>query len=173
MPRKVKEFNAELQKQYQAADYLDSLHGKKVPQSLVTKVARTTAKVIGAAAGHKLGGGILGGVGGYHIGGVLETAFEGLPNPVKGYFLQNLKTSNPLAFQKLIQYLGEQQAEQLTRLALPPARTIFAPAKSETTIQAEKNTPTNIKILPAQKHPVSVNPKTGKFQTSYSSMPKK
>lgn len=115
----IKDFNAELAKQYQAADYLDALHGKKAPVSIVSRIAKTTAKVIGAAIGHHLGGGVLGGVGGYHIGGMLETTFEGLPNPIKGYFLDNLERTNPQAFVQVKNYLGEQAAAWLQRKQLP------------------------------------------------------
>lgn len=104
----VKAFNAELTKQHQAANYLDALHGKTVPQSILSKIARTTAKVVGAAVGNSVGGGVLGGVGGYHIGGMVESMIEGLPNPLKSSLLDNLKTSNPEAFKAVSQYLSKE-----------------------------------------------------------------
>lgn len=102
----VKEFNAELAKRYQAADYLDSLNTKKVPTSIVSKLTKTAAKVVGASVGSGLGGGVLGGVGGYHIGGMLEGMLEDIPNPLKTSFLNNLETKNPEAFQKVQDYLN-------------------------------------------------------------------
>lgn len=101
----VKEFNAELSKQYQAADYLESLNTKRVPVSVGSKIAKTAAKVVGASVGSGLGGGVMGGVGGYHIGGMVESMFENMPNPLKTSFLRNLETSNPEAFQKVQSYL--------------------------------------------------------------------
>lgn len=123
----VAEFNAELRKAYQAADYLDSLHGKKVPVSIGSRIAKTTAKVIGAGAGTAMGGGIMGGVGGYHIGGLIETLLEGIPNPVKGYFLDNLKTVNPEAFMKVQDYL--KSFETKGSVAQPTSKTSMNTSK--------------------------------------------
>jgi len=117
----VKEFNAELAKQYQAADYLDSLDGKKVPTSVLSKIAKTTAKVVGAAAGNAMGGGVLGGVGGYHIGGMVETMLENMPNPVKGHFLNTLEMTNPDAFNAIKNYVGAETMAQFQRRMLPAA----------------------------------------------------
>lgn len=101
----VKEFNKELQKQYQAADYLDSLNNKKVPTSVGEKIAKTGAKVVGASVGAGLGGGVLGGVGGYHIGGMVEGLLEQLPAKFRDSFLNNLEQTNPEAFSKVQEYL--------------------------------------------------------------------
>lgn len=102
----VKAFNAELAKQHQAANYLDALHGKPVPKSVLGSIAKTAAKVVGASVGSGLGGGVLGGVGGYHIGGMVESLIESVPNPVKSMLLDNLKTTNPEAFTKVQGYLN-------------------------------------------------------------------
>lgn len=160
----VHEFNAELAKQYQAADYLESLNTKTVPKSIASRIAQTTAKVVGATVGHGVGGGILGGVGGYHIGGMLEGMLENIPNPFKASFLKNLEVTNPEAFQAISDYMGAEEVAKLQRPGLPSPRYIpmggEAPAESTVTSEA------------ARKNPVSANPKTGKFQTSYSSTPK-
>lgn len=110
----VKQFKAELQKQYQAADYLDALNNKKAPVGMGTKIARSAAKVAGAAVGNTLGGGLLGGVGGYHIGGLVESMFENMSNPVKNSFLRNLETTNPEAFTKVQDYLNRPAPELKT-----------------------------------------------------------
>lgn len=102
----IKEFNAELSKQYQAADYLESLNNKKAPVSIASRIAKTSAKVVGAVAGEAIGGGLMGGLAGYHLGGAVEGLLEGLPNPLKAKFLQNLEVSNPEAFQKVQNYLS-------------------------------------------------------------------
>lgn len=118
----IKEFKSELQKQYQAIDYLEALDGKKAPKGIVSKIAKTTAKVIGASVGAKLigaGGGIFGAVGGYHLGGVLEGMFENMSDPARAYFLNNLKTTNPKAFTQVQNYLVQQHLDTSTRLGLP------------------------------------------------------
>lgn len=122
----VKEFNAELQKQYQAADYLDALNGKKVPVSLGSKIANSAGKIAGAAVGSSVGGGVLGGVGGYHIGGMVENLLESMPNPIKGHFLDNLERTNPEAFTAVKNFIGDEKVAQLQRRMLPAPR--FIPA---------------------------------------------
>lgn len=149
----VKEFNAELQKQFQAADYLDALNNKKVPVSVGAKVRKTVGKVVGASVGETLGGGILGGVGGYHVGGMLESMLESVPNPIKTFFLRNLEITNPEAFAKISKYLGEQGAEKATRLALPVSDTIPMGQIPEKSINYAQSVP-----LPAE----ALN--TGKFR---------
>lgn len=112
----IKQFNAELQKRYQAADYLDSLNTKKVPTSLSQKIAQTTAKVIGSVIGEKVtGGGLLGGVGGYHLGGLLEKYVQNMPSPIKSYFLDNLERTNPKAFEQIKSTLNAQDLANATR----------------------------------------------------------
>lgn len=115
----VSEFMDELTKQNQVADYLEALHTKPVPVSMLSKLRQTTAKVIGASIGYGAGGGLLGGAGGYHIGGFLEGMLENMPSPLKNYFLNNLKQTNPAAFQKMISFTEQAALDQATRLRLP------------------------------------------------------
>lgn len=103
----VKDFNAELSKQYKAASYLDALNGKKAPVGKLSKLANYGGKITGLAVGHAVGGGILSDVVGYHLGGMVERMFEGMSNPLKSHFLDNLKTSNPEAFTKIQDYLAK------------------------------------------------------------------
>lgn len=114
----VKQFNKYLQKYYQGADYLDALDGKKAPISLGQKVARGTAKAIGAIIGSHLGG-LPTEFAGYSIGGALEHAIENMPNPVRSEFLANLQKTNPEAFTKITDYLGDAKTKSLTQLKLP------------------------------------------------------
>lgn len=99
----VKEFNAELQKQYQTADYLDALHNKKVPVSLGGKIAQAGAKYAGAALGSI--GGVPGEFAGYHLGGMLENLMKNAPGKIRDSLLGNLEKTNPEAFSKVQQYL--------------------------------------------------------------------
>lgn len=115
----IPEFNAELQKQYQAADYLDALNNKKAPITRGQATLKTGAKILGAKVGSTFGGGILGGVAGYHIGGMIDDLFTNMPSAARETFLRNLQVSNPEAFQAVSDYMGKEQAAQMTRLKLP------------------------------------------------------
>lgn len=161
----VEEINKEFTKRYQAANYLEALHGKEVPKGLGSRIARTTAKVVGAVAGESIGGGILGGVGGYHLGGMLERFIENASNPIKAHFLNNLEKTNPEVFEKVRQYLGDTETERLMQKALPPASYIPMAGKAPNA--------STVEMIPAEKNLVTSNPKTGKFQRTYSSTPKK
>lgn len=102
----VGDFQAELAKNYKAADYLDALHGKKAPISVGQSIARYGAKVIGAKAAGLVGGGdLVSEFVGYHIGGALEKFVENMTNPMRNSFLKNLKITNPEAFTKMEEYL--------------------------------------------------------------------
>lgn len=105
----IKEFNAELRKQYQAADYLDSLNWKKVPITTAAKIRKLTWKVIWARVWATLWWGLLGWVAGYHIGWMVETLLESMPNPVKQKFLDNLQVTNPKAFEAVKDYINTNQ----------------------------------------------------------------
>lgn len=117
-------FKKELQKQFQLADYLEALNGKKVPQGIVAKAIDLFGKVTGASVGARIGGG-LGGVAGYHFGGVLFDAFEHLPNPVKAKYLNMVAKEAPEVFKAFQEYLGKAETERLMRKALPAPTTIF------------------------------------------------
>ena len=136
----VDAFQKELSKMYQAADYLDTLNGKKVPQSLKGKLTQTAAKVVGAVTGESLGGGILGGVGGYHLGGILENYFANMSNPFKAQFLENLQKVSPEAFNKIKEYIGVKELQAIMTPKLGPGtplgtekNPIITPAPSEAT----------------------------------------
>lgn len=131
----VREFNAELAKQYQAADYLEALNNKKVPKGLLSNIAKTTAKVTGAAVGHTIGGGVLGTVGGYHIGGMLESMVENMSNPIKTKVLSNLAKTNPEAFKAVQSYLSK-SLDQSGSVAQPMSKQII-----NSTISSNDTTP--------------------------------
>ena len=103
----VHDFNAYLQKYYQAADYLDALNGKKAPVSTAQNVARFVTKFGTAAIARHLVpgmGDLITSFAGYKIGGALEHAAENLTNPMRDTFLKNLKITNPEAFTKVQAY---------------------------------------------------------------------
>lgn len=128
---KIKEFNKAIQQKFQLADYLEALHGKKVPQTVVSRAVDLLGKVTGATVGSKLGGG-LGGVAGYHLGGVLFDSFERLPNPLKAYYLNSIEKTQPEIFAAFKKYLGDQKFARSLRPQLPAPTTIFkGPTQNE------------------------------------------
>lgn len=147
---KIKEFNHELEKKFQLADYLEALHGKKVPQGVVRKAFDLFGKVLGASAGSQLGGG-LGGVAGYHIGGMLFNSFDNLSNPVKAAYLRGIEKTSPEVFKAFKDYIGNEETARLMRLALPAkggtSAPIFAGAEKKTTYEPAA------KIINRQKQP--------------------
>ncbi len=136
-----KAFKGELQKQYQAADYLDALDGKKAPITAMQSLRKTAGKVVGASAGASLGGGVLGGVGGYHIGGMVESMLENMPNPIRNSFLNNLQITNPTAFSVISEYLKQGLIDQTQTLALPPATTIVPPTPEQNILNDQNALP--------------------------------
>lgn len=116
----IAKFNKELQGKFSTADYLDALDGKKAPKSIVQKAATLFGKALGAGAGSTFAGG-LGGVAGYHLGGVLVNGFEGMSNPVKTAVLRNLERTQPEIFKAFEDYYGKAVIERLARLKLPAA----------------------------------------------------
>lgn len=151
----VHEFNAELTKQYQAAEYLDKLDGKKAPIGKLAQAKGAIIKGAGTMAGSMLGGGIMGEVAGYHLGGMLNNFFDSMSNPLKEHFLNNLEITNPKAFEQVKQYIGTDIATKLQQKALPPAsfipmgnRTYIEPGVPRTTVSLKPNnlTPDEIKL---------------------------
>lgn len=114
----IKEFNKAIQDKFQLADYLDELDGKKVVQTIGSKAIDFAGKIVGAKIGQTTAGG-LGGIAGYHIGGILTNSFEHLPNPVKAYYLQSIEKTQPQIFKAFKEFLGEQETARLMRLQLP------------------------------------------------------
>lgn len=112
----VDAFQKALQKQYQAADYLDALDTKRVPIGVGTKILRAGAKGVGSALGSTAGLG--GSFAGYSIGGIVESTLEGLPATVRDSLLGNLEKTNPEAFSKISDYL-KQPAEKVYNVLKP------------------------------------------------------
>lgn len=159
----VEDFNSHLSKYYRAADYLESINGKKAPVSLGQQIARGVAKFGGAAIGGHVGSGVVSEFAGYQIGKAIEHALENLSNPARESFLKNLKITNPEAFTKVQEYMGKEQADRATRLALPEPNYI--------PLGAKKPSETTIKSVVAPKGLVGKSPKSGKFFKTYKSSP--
>ena len=154
----VGDFNTYLSSYYKAADYLDTLQGKKAPVSTGQAIARGVAKFGGAALARHLipgGGELVSSFAGYQIGKAVEHALENMTNPMRDSFLKNLKITNPEAFTKVQQYMGKVQAEQATLPRLPTPKQpgtsenpIITPARNllqeerQTAGEVRKNTST-------------------------------
>lgn len=126
----VNDFNSYLSKYYRAADYLESLHGKVAPVSKMQAAARMAAKFGGAGLARYLipgAGELISSFAGYQIGKALEHALENMTNPMRDSFLRNLKVTNPEAFTKVSQFVGNEKAAQLTRPQLPAGSFIALP----------------------------------------------
>lgn len=121
----VKRFNEEIQKQFEAANYLKALHSKKVPTTLFQKGVDLVSKVTGATIGSGFAGGY-GSIVGYHAGPVLLNSFKYLPNPVKAKYLQSVARENPAIFKEFQDFLGMKEVEKLMQLKLPaPGQTSY------------------------------------------------
>lgn len=165
----VGDTNKYLSKYYKAADYLDALNGKKAPVSFAQQVARGIAKFGGAKVGGMFGGGVVSEFAGYQLGKALEHMVENLTNPMRDSFLKNLKVTNPEAFQKISQYMGDQATQQATMPRLPSGTDANGVPK---VINLSTPDTSKVEMVPAEKVMPTANPKTGRMQKTYSSTPK-
>lgn len=163
----VAAINKEFSKLYRSADYLDALHGKTVPQSILSKVSRWTAKVVGAGVGSHLGGGIIGGLGGYHLGGIVESLMENIPTEMRNKLLNNIESTNPEAFNKIQNYLKNFSDQT-------PNATADATIKSGGNAASKSSTPMTSNNLSIDKtvQPFEPKSKTVKGITNYLKNPK-
>ena len=114
----IKELNSYLGELYNSAQLLDSINGYKPKITAIQKFQRAVVKGASTYIGAKLGG-LPGGAVAYITGSSLSHALESLPNPVKNYFLRNLKATNKEAYNQAVKYLGEKEIERSLQLALP------------------------------------------------------
>jgi len=148
---KVKDFNAELTKKFQLADYLESLHGKKAPQTLAQKSVNLFGKMTGAGFGNSLVGGY-GGFAGYHLGGILVDSFQNMSNPIKAAVLRDLELSKPVIFQAFKDYFGDAEIARMlrtTKFALPSGN------KTDINLQKVKNASGAIEMPAAPTNPAN------------------
>ena len=103
----IQETNAHLAKLYSAADYLESLDGKKAPVSAVQNVTRFGLKFGGAALAAHFGplGDLVSPFAGYQIGKAVDGVLENLSNSGRAEFMKNMAQTNPEAVTKLQQYI--------------------------------------------------------------------
>lgn len=169
----VADFNGELAKYYRAADYLDTLNTKTAPVSLLQKGVRMVSKFTGAALGEHLTGGVVSAFAGYQIGKAIESAMENLSGRARAAFIHNIEITNPEAFKAVQTYLKNISEGNTGTPLLPAASAIQLPeGVTKMTPPVPSIDISQPKSIPAAKYPVSVNPKTNKFQTMYRSSPK-
>lgn len=158
----IKELNKRLGEFASAIKLLDQRHGTKLPGGML---GRTAFRIAGAVSASSYGP--IGEVAGALTGGRLAE------------ILQDPKISTFMA-RKLLEKLGKSkvgmsvidEAEKIMQMKAEKAITQkLLPAPSFIPMGA-KTDDSFVKGVNAVKNPVSQNPKTGKFQTSYSSTPK-
>lgn len=162
----VKDFNSYLSKYYKAADYLDTLDTKKAPLSFGEKVRGAAIKYGSAAVAEHFGGGVVSAFAGYSVGKAIEHAIENLTPSMKSTFIRNLEVTNPEAFTKVQEYLKSQTSGNTGTPRLPAATN-----RSPIPLAASKDTASVAPYAAKTKLP-TVNPKTGRMQTTYTSSPK-
>ena len=159
----VIELNGILGNYYKTAKFLNGLNGRVPKLTAGQKVGRAFTKAVSVVLGSSLLG-IEGGVGGFLLSKTISNILENASNPLRSYILNNLKKTNPKAYTEAIKWLGEKEAERLSRLALPagsPQGTVNNPIVTPVT-DASK-----VEIIPAKKTFPTQNPKTGKMQKTY------
>ena len=154
------DFNKELEKKYFLADYLDELNNKKAPVSGASKFLNLAGKFTGAGLGNEIVPGY-GGFLGYHLGGLAVDTFEGMSNPVKAYYLNSIKNTQPEVYNAFRSYIKKTGQEQLlTPLLEAPKSIRVGPA----TVPEPK-----LQVIPAKRLFPVPDPKTGKMKRVFSS----
>ena len=110
----VDAFNKKLQDRFTLADYLASLHGKKVPRTLFQNTLKKGAQLVGGGLGGGTGN-VYGMFGGYQLGGMFMDTFMNMSNPVKSAFLKSISKTQPEAFNAIREYIGDQQFNRLMK----------------------------------------------------------
>lgn len=164
----IDNFQKTLSDRYRAADYIESLDGKKAPVSIARQVARYVAKIAGARAAKIFGGSdLIGEIVGYRIGGSLERFVENMTNPMRDAFLKDIKLKNPEAFERVKAYIDTIEQNAKTIIKLPPAPPIGEPGNPIITPIPKLVTP-DFTAIPAKAISIK-DPKTGKFDKAFTS----
>ncbi len=112
------------QGRFQLANYLRTLDGNKAPQTLFQRGVKKAAQLGGATTGAQVGG-PFGMFSGYQFGGIVADTFANVSNPVKVAFLKSVGKTEPEIYAIMREYVGDQKAKSLARMALtgPSANT--------------------------------------------------
>lgn len=121
------------------SNYLESLNGKKAPQSLFQRALKKTAQLGGATTGANIGG-PFGMFSGYQFGGIMADTFSNASNPVKIAFLKSIGKTEPEIYSIMKQFTNDANIAKSMRQALPGAGgttaaspTLFATPKGKIT----------------------------------------
>lgn len=171
----VAQLNREIGDRLGASKFLEDLNGKTIKGGRLLKYVTTA---IGASAGNTIPGKIIGAMGGNIVGELIIA--NNVSSPVKRMLLRNLQIKNPEAYTNTIKWLEKQNLDRETRLLLPsrPVQSVIPVGGAVNgqkvdalgKLVSPKQEP--MQVVPAKKNPVTVNPSTGKFQTSYNSQSK-
>lgn len=166
--KQVAQLNREIGDILDASKYLDSLHGNTLKGGRLLKYVTT---VIGSSLGQGVVGKFIGAFGGNIVGDILIA--NNISNPIKRWVLKSVRDKDPKAYIETVEWLAKQKNARANRLLLPAgdkkAIELFDGIQ-RTPSGVIKETPAS--ILPAEKNPTTVNPKTGRFQTTYNSQSK-
>lgn len=166
----VRGLNDELARYYEAANLLRSIDGKAIKPTMGQRVKRGLVRAAAVGIGGSVGN-IPGGVTAYLLADSVTRFIESIPNPLKQYFVRQLQATNPKAYEDAVKYLGQREIEKLTRLALPPGSEIGTMNNPIITPPA-KPIESGIRVVSAERISVK-NPKTGKYERAYTSLPRK
>jgi len=150
----IKELNNVVGNYYNAVDFLRTIDNKVPKVTLKQKAGRAITKGITTTIGSALGN-WGGGVGGYLMGNSVSQALEGMSNPLRGYFLRNLKVTNPKAFNDAIKFLNKSEIDKLTRLALPQPSKLGSVKNPIITPPRYMSEGPAKKVLPYSSYPIS------------------
>ncbi len=140
---------------------LTERNGKPLGQSIPKEYA---SKILGSMVGSMIDS-HAGGIIGYFAGPRLERLIDNpnIDTALLRSLLLNKGIKNPEIIKEVETLLAKRESAQASRLALPEPS--FRPMGAE----APKPDVSGITVTEAKKGPVTVNPKTNKFQTSYTS----
>lgn len=160
---KVAQLNREIGSRLDAAKFLEELNGKTLKGGRLLKYITTA---IGSSLGQSAIGKIVGAFGGNMVGNIIISSQ--VSNPLKRAILRAVKETNPQAYLETVEWLATQSDARKNRLLLPAgdkeAIRLFDGIQREAS-GAVKESP--ITLLPAQKGPVGIDPRTGKFMKTY------
>lgn len=119
----IREVNASLAKQFELANYLEELHGKKVPQTMLHNLTRVGAKALWGTTGAVVWGWAIWAFAWYQSVAVLFDTLSNLPSPLRSKMLNSIKSENPEAYKQIQEFIIKQKYGAKKTFPLLPAWT--------------------------------------------------